>query len=178
MERGARYWPSAVAVVDVERGERGRFTYAQMNDRANRLAAWLRANLPDSERLGVCWDLCHSAVVGETAGEALAALEQTGVPLGKVQISSALSLPGRLDADRLARLAHAPGFFARKVGRAWWRIITRGGEVELPAWQRPVAMLYPLGFYAVALAGQVTSALGPRIAPLPEGLRGARPAAS
>jgi len=40
MGRGATYWPEAVAVVDDGRGER--FTYAEMDDRANRLAAWLR----------------------------------------------------------------------------------------------------------------------------------------
>ncbi|MBL8974931.1 MAG: AMP-binding protein [Myxococcales bacterium] len=38
MARGARYWPDNVAVVD--RGER--FSYAQMNRRADDLAAWLR----------------------------------------------------------------------------------------------------------------------------------------
>ncbi len=54
MERGARYWPRSVAVVDVERGEQGRFTYAQMNDRANRLAAWLRAaGVAPGDRVGL-----------------------------------------------------------------------------------------------------------------------------
>ncbi len=42
MERGERYFPDALAVVDVAKGERGRFTYRQMNARANRLAAHLR----------------------------------------------------------------------------------------------------------------------------------------
>jgi fatty-acyl-CoA synthase len=37
MARGAGYWPERVAVVDEAR----RFTYAQMNARANALAAWL-----------------------------------------------------------------------------------------------------------------------------------------
>jgi acyl-CoA synthetase (AMP-forming)/AMP-acid ligase II len=40
MARGARYWPDKVAVVD--RGER--FSYAQMNRRADDLARWLRAD--------------------------------------------------------------------------------------------------------------------------------------
>ena len=39
MARGASYWPDNTAVVD--RGER--FTYAQMNRRADDLAGWLRA---------------------------------------------------------------------------------------------------------------------------------------
>jgi fatty-acyl-CoA synthase len=36
--RGAQYWPDNLAVVDVARGESGRFTYLQLNERANRLA--------------------------------------------------------------------------------------------------------------------------------------------
>ena len=42
LERGERYWPDNVAVVDVAKGEAGRFTYRQLNQRANRLANWLR----------------------------------------------------------------------------------------------------------------------------------------
>ena len=42
MERGERYWPEAPAVVDVAKGAAGRFTYRQLNQRANRLANWLR----------------------------------------------------------------------------------------------------------------------------------------
>ncbi|MCA9714532.1 MAG: AMP-binding protein, partial [Myxococcales bacterium] len=55
MERGARYWPRAVAVVDEGRGAAGRFTYAQMNDRANRLARWLRdvAGVGRGDRVGL-----------------------------------------------------------------------------------------------------------------------------
>ena len=42
LERGERYWPDNVAAVDVAKGEAGRFTYRQLNQRANRLANWLR----------------------------------------------------------------------------------------------------------------------------------------
>jgi fatty-acyl-CoA synthase len=56
MERGERYWPDALAVVDVVKavsprragprgpngGDDGRFTYQQMNQRANRLANWMQ----------------------------------------------------------------------------------------------------------------------------------------
>ena len=42
LERGERYWPDNVAVVDVAKGEAGRFTYRQLNRRANQLANWLR----------------------------------------------------------------------------------------------------------------------------------------
>jgi fatty-acyl-CoA synthase len=44
MERGERYFPENLAVVDVAKGEHGRFTYRQLNARANRLAAHLRAS--------------------------------------------------------------------------------------------------------------------------------------
>src|SRR5512135_1639215 len=47
MERGERYYPDACAVVDVAKGDAGRFTYRQLNERANRLAHWL------SETVGV-----------------------------------------------------------------------------------------------------------------------------
>jgi fatty-acyl-CoA synthase len=42
MERGERYYADAPAVVDVARGPAGRFSYRQLNARANRLAAHLR----------------------------------------------------------------------------------------------------------------------------------------
>ncbi|MBP7689941.1 MAG: acyl--CoA ligase, partial [Thermoflexales bacterium] len=42
LERGERYWPENIAVVDVAKGEAGRFTYRQLNQRANKLANWLR----------------------------------------------------------------------------------------------------------------------------------------
>ncbi len=42
MGRGALYWPEHTAVVDVAKGDAGRFTYRAMNARAEALAAWLR----------------------------------------------------------------------------------------------------------------------------------------
>ncbi len=59
--RGALYWPERVAVVDVARGAAGRFTYAALEARANRLAAWLRdrAGVGRGARVGV---LAHNGV--------------------------------------------------------------------------------------------------------------------
>ncbi len=78
-------------------------------ERVADLAQWLatlEGDRPAAERrLAVCWDLCHSAVVGETPAEALAALDATGTPLGKAQVSAALAVPGRLTPLLLARLA-------------------------------------------------------------------------
>ncbi len=55
MGRGAIYWPDKLAVVDVAKGNAGRFTYRQMNERANRLANWLRdeAGVGKGDRAGM-----------------------------------------------------------------------------------------------------------------------------
>ena len=43
MGRGAEYWPDNLAVVDAAKGDAGRFTYAEMNRRAEAVAGWLAA---------------------------------------------------------------------------------------------------------------------------------------
>ncbi len=55
MERGERYFPEALAVVDVAKGDAGRFTYRDMNRRANRLAAYLRdeVGIRRGDRVGI-----------------------------------------------------------------------------------------------------------------------------
>lgn len=58
MERGQRYFPDALAVVDVAKidaGVPGRFTYRDMNCRANALAHWLRthAGVERSDRVAI-----------------------------------------------------------------------------------------------------------------------------
>ena len=74
-------------------------------ERVDALCSWLEQHVQHA-RIGVCWDLCHSAVVGEHAEEVLAALKATGVSLGKVQVSAALrSGPGFAAAARA--LTHA-----------------------------------------------------------------------
>ncbi|WP_434301546.1 acyl-CoA synthetase [Corallococcus exiguus] len=61
MGRGALYWPDAVAVVDVARKDAGRFTYRQMNARANALAGWLRdvAGVQRGDRVAI---VAHNGV--------------------------------------------------------------------------------------------------------------------
>lgn len=70
--------------------------------------------------------------------------------------------------SRLGRMAFAFKFFGGKVGKSWWRIWTRGRNVELPVWQRPGAMAVVLGFYGVGLAGEISSALTRSFEPLPK----------
>lgn len=73
-------------------------------ERIGELASWIAEQLPDAKHIGVCWDLCHSAVVGESAEDVLAALAETKVPVGKVQVSAAMAAPGPLDAELAAQL--------------------------------------------------------------------------
>jgi hypothetical protein len=70
--------------------------------------------------------------------------------------------------SRLGRLGFAFKFFGGKVGKGWWRIWTRGRNVDLPVWQRPAAMAIILGFYGVGLAGEIGSALTRSFDPLPK----------
>lgn len=55
MGRAALFWPEKLAVVDAAKGEAGRFTYRQLNERANRLANWLRseARIGRGDRVGM-----------------------------------------------------------------------------------------------------------------------------
>ena len=64
MERGQRYFPDALAVVDaakIDAGAPGRFTYRDMNRRANALACWLRthAQVERGDRVAI---LAHNGV--------------------------------------------------------------------------------------------------------------------
>jgi sugar phosphate isomerase/epimerase len=60
---------------------------------------------PDGlENVTVCFDACHSAVAFEEPGEALAALHDAGIRIGKAQLSAALKLPviARAELERFA----------------------------------------------------------------------------
>ncbi len=69
--------------------------------------------------------------------------------------------------SKIGRLGYAFVFWANKVGRSWYRIWTKGSEVQLPVWQRPAAMVLSFGFFTVALGGELWSALTRHFAPLP-----------
>ena len=60
---------------------------------------------PDGlENVTVCFDACHSAVAYEEPEEALAALDEAGIRIGKAQLSAALRLPviARAELERFA----------------------------------------------------------------------------
>lgn len=61
--------------------------------------------------------------------------------------------------NRLGRLVYAFGHFGKKLGRSWYRILFRGHAVGLPVWQRPVALIVPLGYFGVVLTAQIGSSL-------------------
>jgi sugar phosphate isomerase/epimerase len=60
---------------------------------------------PDGlENVTICFDACHSAVAYEDPDEALAALDEGGIRIGKAQLSAALKLPviARAELERFA----------------------------------------------------------------------------
>ncbi|HZH79311.1 MAG TPA: long-chain fatty acid--CoA ligase [Archangium sp.] len=61
MGRGALYWPEHTAVVDVAKGDAGRFSYRAMNARAEALAGWLRdvVGVSRGDRVGL---VAHNGV--------------------------------------------------------------------------------------------------------------------
>ena len=67
---------------------------------------------------------------------------------------------------RVGRLAYAVKFFAKKVRRSWSNILIKGARVELPVWQRPIAMTISLAFFLIAFVGQVLSAFTRSFSPL------------
>ena len=68
--------------------------------------------------------------------------------------------------SRIGRFGYAFEFFGGKVGKSWARIIAKGGQVDLPVWQRPAAMLVTLAFYGVSLVAEVGSAFTRRFEPV------------
>jgi sugar phosphate isomerase/epimerase len=55
--------------------------------------------------LGLCLDICHQAVMFEEPAESLCRLYSAGVPIGKIQVSSALEVPDPSSADTTRILA-------------------------------------------------------------------------
>lgn len=54
--------------------------------------------------LGVCFDICHQAVMFEEVGQSLADLIRAGLTVGKIQVSSALEIQHPNDAESLQAL--------------------------------------------------------------------------
>jgi hypothetical protein len=56
---------------------------------------------PNQQFLGLCFDVCHQAVLHENCYQSLTQLRSSGIPIGKIQLSSALVL--KLDKLNWAR---------------------------------------------------------------------------
>ncbi len=112
--RGAHYWPDRVAVVDVAKGPAGRLTYAALEDRAARLAGWLRGRgVGPGDRVGL---LAHNGVEVLDALFACARLGAVAVPynwrLAAAELADALrrTTPAALiTSGELAPLLAAAG---------------------------------------------------------------------
>lgn len=70
-------------------------------------------------------------------------------------------------SSRLGRLGLAFSVPFKKAVRSCRRILRKGDQVDLPRWQRPLAMLIAVGFYSTMFAGQLFSASVRRFVPLP-----------
>jgi len=64
------------------------------------------------EHVRICFDCCHFAVEFENPGSALARLEQAGIKVGRVQLSSALKVTFPEDGSQAAALAQQLHRFA------------------------------------------------------------------
>jgi hypothetical protein len=83
---------------------------------------------------------------------------------------------GGMDSDFVAfhrrTRSHAGRFFysfvhfAKRLGRAWNRILFRASTVGMPWWERPLALLVALGYYGILLIAQIVSSLTRTFEPL------------
>lgn len=83
-------------------------TIQRVEDAVNFFHLPLRQALDDQRAaryLGICYDVCHQAVMDEDAGTGLMALEGAGVGIVKLQASCALEVPLPCDEEARAALA-------------------------------------------------------------------------
>jgi len=69
--------------------------------------------------------------------------------------------------SRTSRFTFAVRFWAKKSWRATRRILTKRGEVDLPLWQVPAALLLSWSYYGLALVAQLFAVATRRYQPLP-----------
>jgi hypothetical protein len=69
--------------------------------------------------------------------------------------------------SRLGRFFYGFVHFAKKLGRAWSRILFRAHVVGMPLWERPFALLVASGYFGILLTAQLGSALARSFRPLP-----------
>ncbi|MFG0265666.1 MAG: metabolite traffic protein EboE [Rhodopirellula sp. JB055] len=110
-------------------------------DTAAKVIEWFEKQLPDATHrryIGVCHDVCHSAVMGESQHDVLAAYAKAGIVVGKVQVSSAIVVDwSRIaDTDREATLTQLRSFAEDRYLHQTGRVTASGKfvlEEDLPA---------------------------------------------
>lgn len=92
---------------------------------------------PARDHLGLCYDCCHQAVHFEDAAESVGRLHAAGVPIGKVQVSSALHLdrPGEPSGRARLQAFDEPRYLHQVVARRRDGGILRG--LDLPDVSEP-----------------------------------------
>jgi sugar phosphate isomerase/epimerase len=100
-----------------------------------------RGDLAVREHLALCFDCCHQAVEHEELPEALARLEAAGVPIGKVQVSSALEVdPGDAAAVETIRRFDEPRYLHQVIAPDGEGRLARAADLpdvlgDLAAWR-------------------------------------------
>lgn len=89
------------------------------------------------DHLGLCYDCCHQAVQFEPADAAIGALVDAEVPIGKIQVSSALHLdrPDRPEARRALLAFAEPRYLHQTTARTLDGAVLRA--LDLPALADP-----------------------------------------
>lgn len=109
-------------------------------DTAAKVIEWFEQQLPDATHrryIGVCHDVCHSAVMGESQHDVLAAYAKAGIMVGKIQVSSAIVVDwSRIaDTDREATLTQLRSFAEDRYLHQTGRVTASGKfvlEEDLP----------------------------------------------
>jgi hypothetical protein len=80
--------------------------------------------------LGVCYDVCHQAVMFENAADSLKSLINAGIAIGKIQISSALHIERPADAKEVLSAYIEPRYLHQVRSRAQDNTVF--GSMDLP----------------------------------------------
>lgn len=132
----------------------------------------LHTRSPATRRhLGVCLDTCHLAVVGEDVVEALHRLETASIPVGKIQISSALTARNDAEGRRALAAFAEPVYLHQTTGfdttgrrQARWPDLT-AAQRDLPAATSVVEIRahfhVPLHWAGAGALGTTAARLGP-----------------
>lgn len=113
---------------------------------------WLR----EIDRLGLKWTRTADAMVVHAPHPRISFVAWRAWKMG---LDNDFQVFHLVSQSRLRRLWSAFVLPTQKTLRAWKRIWTKGAEVGLPTYQRPLALLLSLGFHVSMMAGQLVSAL-------------------